>query len=94
MGIITSCSNVTIAINPYRQDETGRETFLKAKAMKQIIASETRIMAITAFLVNSFPTEGPMELKLVSVNSLFPPSESVFKSRACSASLKSRDFKI
>src|SRR3989344_6660489 len=93
-GMATSCKSVTMAIIPYFQDETGLETFLKAKAMKQIIASEMRTTAITAFLVSSRPTEGPIELKFVSVRALALSWESVCKSKLCSKSFKLRDFTI
>ncbi len=69
-GIITSCRSETIAIKPYFQDDTGRDTFLNANAMKQMIAIEMRVTAMIAFLVSSRPTEGPIELKLVSVSTL------------------------
>ncbi len=90
----TSCRSVTIAMMPYFQEEIGLETFLKAKAMKQIIAREIKMMDKIAFLVSSLPTDGPIESKLSSVRELLLPPDSVCNKAVCSASLKSRDFTI
>ena len=59
-----------------------------------MIARDTIIKAKIAFLVNSFPTEGPTELKLTSLSGAFPSSPKVDKSLVCSTSLMSRDFTI
>ena len=48
---------------PYFQEEIGLETFLKAKAIKQIIANEIKMTAKIAFLVSSFPNRWPDRIK-------------------------------
>ncbi len=51
-----------MAIKPYFQEETGLETFRKAKAMKKTMVRDTRMIAIMAFPASCRPTDGPMEL--------------------------------
>src|SRR3989338_9867436 len=81
-----------MAIKPYLHEDTGLETFLKANAIKQIIASDINTTAVMAFLVNSRPTEGPMELKLFSSSGIFPFSDIALIKNEYSSSVRLRDL--
>src|SRR3989339_2083557 len=62
-GKITSCARVSRVINPYFQDFTGFDTFLKAKVTYNDMAIITKPTAHHALVLNSFETIGLTDQK-------------------------------
>ena len=58
-GMMTSCTSVTSAMNPYIQLEMGCETLRNANAMKSRMHKRTSASAMSALLRSSTPITGP-----------------------------------